>query len=129
MRSGPCPLGAPCAKEDFGGSVMVGNHLRHEDFRPVIKLYAIPLAKPQDDLVAHVTPDQGSSVWSTPHCALTAFTARHRRGERRGSFAATRVAIGADPWFAAPVSPAITSLESSPEALARCGVNRALSDR
>jgi hypothetical protein len=73
-------LSARPVPADFGGSVMVGNHLRHEDFRPVIKLYAIPLAKPQDDLVAHVTPDQGSSVWSTPHYALTAFTARHRRG-------------------------------------------------
>ena len=89
--------------------------------------------------------------WRTPHCALTKFAGRPHWRERRGAFASTHVAIDADQCFAAPISPAITHFDNDatpdslplwreglactyiqpdiqPEAFARCGVNRALSD-
>jgi hypothetical protein len=138
------PAGAALAKGPFGVGFMISNHWRHQDFPLVIKLYATPLAKPQDDPLTVAAVEQRYAVWSTPHYPLAAFVADPRWREPHAGFASTQPTSNPDHCFTAPIY--LTGLDhnarwdslrlwcggsactyTQAEALGRCGVGLKLS--
>jgi hypothetical protein len=132
------------AKGPFGVGLMISKHLRHQDFPPVIRLYATPLSKPQDSSLTVADFEQRYSVWSTLHYPLAPFVADPRWREPHAGFASTQVTSNPDHCFTAPIY--LTGLDhdarwdslrlwcggsactyTQPAALDRCGADRKLS--
>jgi hypothetical protein len=138
------PASATLAKGPSGVGLMISNHLRHQDFPPVIRLYATSLSKPQDGSLTIAAFEQRYSVWSTPHYPLAPFVADPRWREPHAGFASTHVTSNPDHCFTTPIY--LTGLDrdarwdslrlwcggstctyTQPAALGRCGVGLKLS--